>query len=115
MGRVCDVQRNRPVAEQFGRISRTVQKLVDRERRRVACTVVGEPQTGHGETWDEILQRQDRGVQTMAKKEKRTRYLIVKVTDAEFEKLDKVAGHYKKSEFIRDAIAEKIEKESATD
>lgn len=51
----------------------------------------------------------------MAKKEKRTRYLIVKVTDAEFERLEKVAGHYKKSEFIRDAISEKIERENATD
>jgi hypothetical protein len=76
------------------------------------CTVVGEPKTGHGEAWDEILQRKDRGVQRMAKKEKRTRYLIVKVTDAEFERLEKVAGHYKKSEFIRDAISEKIERES---
>lgn len=51
----------------------------------------------------------------MAKKEKRTRYLIVKVTDAEFERLERIAGHYKKSEFIRDAIAEKIKKDSATD
>lgn len=45
----------------------------------------------------------------MAKAEKKCRYLIVKLTEAEFEELDKVTGHYKKSDYVRKAIKVQIE------
>lgn len=63
-----------------------------------------EPQEGDGQAWDEILQEQNRGVEGMAKKEKRTRIMIIKLTQTEFDELEKVAGHYKKSDYARKAI-----------
>lgn len=40
----------------------------------------------------------------MAKREKRTRIMIIKLTQSEFDELEKVAGHYKKSDYARKAI-----------
>lgn len=40
----------------------------------------------------------------MAKREKRTRIMIIKLTQTEFDELEKVAGHYKKSDYARKAI-----------
>jgi len=68
------------------------------------CAVAGEPKTGYGQAWDEILQAEGRGVEGMAKREKRTRIMIIKLTQTEFDELEKVAGHYKKSDYARKAI-----------
>lgn len=67
------------------------------------CALAGEPQARYGEARNEILQDNDRGVQRMAK-EKKTRILNVKMTEQEYEELEKVAGHYKKSDYVRKAI-----------
>ena len=40
----------------------------------------------------------------MAKSEKKTRIMIIKLTQTEFDDLEKVAGHYKKSDYVRKAI-----------
>lgn len=40
----------------------------------------------------------------MAKREKRTRIMILKLTQTEFDELEKVAGHYKKSDYVRKAV-----------
>lgn len=37
-------------------------------------------------------------------KEKKTRILNVKMTEQEYEELEKMAGHYKKSDYVRKAI-----------
>lgn len=63
-----------------------------------------EPQEGDGQAWNEILQAESRGIEGMAKREKRTRIMIIKLTQSEFDELEKVAGHYKKSDYARKAI-----------
>lgn len=40
----------------------------------------------------------------MAKKPKKTRFIMVRMTDEEMEELAKYAGHYKKSDYIRKAV-----------
>lgn len=40
----------------------------------------------------------------MAKTEKRTRLMVIKFTQSEFDELEKSAGHYKKSDYVRKAI-----------
>lgn len=40
----------------------------------------------------------------MAKTEKRTRLMVIKFTQSEFDELEQVAGHYKKSDYVRKAI-----------
>ena len=47
----------------------------------------------------------------MAKAEKRTRIMIIKLTQSEFDELEKVAGHYKKSDYARKAIKMQIASE----
>ena len=44
----------------------------------------------------------------MAKREKRTRIMIIKLTQTEYDDLEKVAGHYKKSDYVRKAIKVQI-------
>ncbi len=44
----------------------------------------------------------------MAKKEKKTRIMIIKLTQTEFDELEAVAGHYKKSDYARKAIKVQI-------
>lgn len=40
----------------------------------------------------------------MAKKPKKTRLIMVRMTDEEMDELAKYAGHYKKSDYIRKAV-----------
>ena len=40
----------------------------------------------------------------MAKGKKRTKWIMVRMTDEEMDELQRYAGHYKKSDYIRKAI-----------
>ena len=47
----------------------------------------------------------------MAKKESRTIHMQIRLTESEYQRLEKVAGHWKKSEYVRQAVLEKMETE----
>ena len=78
--------------------------MVDRQLWGVVSVVAGKPQACHGEAWYKILQAEYRGDEGMAKAEKRTRLMVIKFTQSEFDELEQVAGHYKKSDYVRKAI-----------
>lgn len=44
----------------------------------------------------------------MAKKERRTRQMQIRLTESEYQRLEKVAGHWRKSEYVRQAVLEKM-------
>ena len=44
----------------------------------------------------------------MAEKKKRNKWIMVRMTDEELAELDRVAGHYKKSDYIRKAVKVQI-------
>ena len=63
-----------------------------------------EPKARDGETRHKVLQTDNRGVQRMAEKKKKNKWIMVRMTDEEMDELAKFAGHYKKSDYIRKAV-----------
>lgn len=52
----------------------------------------------------------------MAEKQKRTKWIMIRMTDEEMYEVAKYAGHYKKSDYIRKAVKKQIEADkNATD
>ena len=49
----------------------------------------------------------------MAEKQKKNKWIMVRMTDEEMEELAKIAGHYKKSEYIRNAVKAQMIKDRA--
>ena len=47
----------------------------------------------------------------MAKKERRTRQMQIRLTESEYQTLENVAGHWRKSEYVRQAVLEKMSSE----